>query len=293
MEVRHRIFVINNNPQYNILKQAFDDLGIKYEYKPNGFLSFIICYISDSDPNYEKLKPQIYHEHVQVKTGMFYSPKDFEESEWFYVNTSESQYPEGEKDYHYDTYDLTTWCNKCGQGAVQNRPFRLPRDFQQKRDKFFGLHWVFDEIFCRPEIKPILDENGLSGLSYLHPIYHKSGKTIDTTYQMKIDFVTAPGIFNDGLEIQDFSVDRKLWTTQDKYARHCPFCNRVKFLYPERNVIRFTRKTLKNIPDVVKSYEYFGADGQAQRLILVSKKFYDVIRKNKLSGLVFTPIRLV
>ena len=88
-------------------------------------------------------------------------------------------------------------------------------------------------------------------------------------------------------------VDRKLWTTQEKYARFCPFCNRVKFRYPERNIIRFTRKTFENVPDIVKSYEYFGAGGQAQRLILVSKKFYELIKQNRLSGLIFTPIGLI
>jgi hypothetical protein len=204
-----------------------------------------------------------------------YSSKDYEESEWFRIKTSESQYPEGKVDYCIDTYELSNWCEKCGVGAVQNRPFRLARDFQQKRDQFFGLHWVFDELFCRPAIIPILNEAEITGAAYLHPIYHKSGKTIDTTFQMKIDFVLAHGLFN------------------DENAKYCPVCNRVKYLYPERNAISFSHKSFENVPDIVKSYEYFGSGGQAQRLVLASKKFYEVVKENKIHGLVFRPIKLV
>ncbi len=86
MEIKHRVVILKNNSKYVALKKAFDDLGIKYEDKTGS----IICLLSDNDQNYEKLKPKIYSPDVLVSTGMYYSQKDIEESEWLYINTSES-----------------------------------------------------------------------------------------------------------------------------------------------------------------------------------------------------------
>lgn len=57
MEIKHRVLVLNNNTQYDRLKKAFNALSIKYEVKQHGLgMSNIICFLSDNDPNYEKLK---------------------------------------------------------------------------------------------------------------------------------------------------------------------------------------------------------------------------------------------
>jgi len=293
MEIRHRISAFNNSPQFDTLKKALDELEIKYELKPLGLgTSCIICFLNDSDTNFTKVKPLIYQKFVTVQTGMHYTKEDLDESEWFYITTSESQYPQGEEDFRCYSYDLSNWCDKCGIGKVQNQPFRLLRDFQQKKDVFFGLHWVFDEFFVRSSVKPILAENGITGISYINPIYHGSGKEIATVFQLKTDFIIQPTLITGDVDASAFLIDRRLWTSQEKYARFCPFCNRVRYRHPQREVIKFKRAAFENVPDIVKGFEYFEGGDLAHRLVLASKKFYDVVKKYKFRGLSFTPIRL-
>lgn len=48
MEIKHRVLVMNNNPQYDRLKKTFDALSIKYEVKQHGLgMSSIICFLNE------------------------------------------------------------------------------------------------------------------------------------------------------------------------------------------------------------------------------------------------------
>ena len=42
--------------------------------------------------------------------------------------------------------------------------------------------------------------------------------------------------------------------------------------------------------DIVQSNEYFGSGASANRIQIVSKRFKDLVEKNKLKGLSFIPI---
>jgi hypothetical protein len=42
--------------------------------------------------------------------------------------------------------------------------------------------------------------------------------------------------------------------------------------------------------DIVETYEYFGSGGSAGRVQIVSKRFKEIVEKNKLKGLFFEPV---
>jgi hypothetical protein len=66
-----------------------------------------------------------------------------------------------------------------------------------------------------------------------------------------------------------------------------------KSLFPRRDAIRFDKKIFLNAPDIIYSHERFGAGIIAMRLVLVSRRFYDIVQNKKLKGLKFTPILLM
>ena len=42
--------------------------------------------------------------------------------------------------------------------------------------------------------------------------------------------------------------------------------------------------------DIALTYEYFGSGARANKLVIVSKRFKQIVEKNKLKGFGFTPI---
>jgi hypothetical protein len=162
-------------------------------------------------------------------------------------------------------------------GKIQNNPFRLKRDFKQRTNQFLGLHFEFDIIFIRQPAKEILTKEGFTGIEYIHPLLASTKQPIETVFQMKIDTILQPGLI-------------QAWHNGGKGYAICPFCESKKSLYPRRDAIRFDKGIFSNVPDIVQSYEHFGSG--ANRLVLVSKRFYNIVQKYKLKGLSFTPIIL-
>lgn len=52
----------------------------------------------------------------------------------------------------------------------------------------------------------------------------------------------------------------------------------------------FDKGIFDNELDIVNSGEYFGSGGSANRIQIVSKKFKEIVDKNKLKGLSFIPV---
>lgn len=71
-----------------------------------------------------------------------------------------------------------------------------------------------------------------------------------------------------------------------------PFCGRVKYNHPRRDLMTFDAAALAGAPDVVITRDLFGSGGSANRVTLVSRRVRDVIRDRKLKGATFRPVRL-
>lgn len=304
MEIKHRLNILSDNSKYNKVKKKLDRLGVKYRVtnlgkRPNGkdWLS-LEYYVSESDELYSNID-KIFEKHkLWHPCRVYYSQQEVEEAEWLYIETGEFQYPQPEDDYKEATYDTSNYCKRCGMGASQNNPFRLSRDFKQKNSQFLGLHWVFDETFLRPETKAMLEHAGTTGISYLHPVFNKTGEKIKIVFQMKVDTIIEGGLITDEL-IKVTCMENNEEGRASKgggsyrFPEGYPFCGKVKYHWPDRTTIKFHKEKLDGVPDVIKSDEYFGSGGSANRLIMVSKKFRELITSHKLRGLQFTPIELV
>mgnify|MGYP001033208759 CR=1 FL=1 len=287
MEIRHRLLQFNNDQVFDLFKSELDQANATYKItrlgqigsKESLALEFIV---SENDELFPLSQSLVARYNILEQVGVHFDEHDFEVAEWFYIVAGEYQYPMGENedsDYTEVTYDLSNYCHKCGMGKMQNNPFRLKRDFKQRTNQFLGLHYVFGTIFIRPPAKEILTKEGFTGIDYEHPLFAGSKEPIKTVYQMKVNKIIQPGLV-------------QAWQESGKGYVICPLCQSKKSLFPRREAIRFVRSVFPDSFDVVQSNEHFGSGLSANRLTLVSKRFYNVVQKYKLKGLAFTPVIL-
>lgn len=305
MELRHRILEFSGSKKYETLKAELDKLRAQYKVTMTGSVggvesTSIDYFIAEDNPHYPHISKLIKKYGFYVQSGIYYSQEDIDSAEWLQATTGQFQYPQPEDDYIATTYDISDYHSMCGIGAIQNQPFRLKSDFTQKRCHFFGLHWIFDEVFVRPEVKQLLEEAGIGQVEFMHPILHKNGKPIENLYQMMIGTIASPGLMTKGVGTVTCKPNneetvslKKAGVPSGKPLDKDSYCGRVKYHYPRTSIATFRRSSLPESADVAKSYEYYGSGHRAERMILVSQRFASFVKQHKLRGLQFTPVKLV
>lgn len=296
MDLRHRVLEFNNSPKYDLLKKELERLGCNYSI--NGDQSSIEYTFSENDPLVRTLLSFTKANDLYLQSALYYSEEEINNAEWVICEVGEYQYPQPENNYKEATYDLSNYCSSCGIGKIQNAPFRLKKNFPQKKLGFLGLHWVFDEIFVRPIIVRLFEKEGISGLSFANVIHHKTDSVLDNLYQMKVTTIIEPGLITDNLfkvtckSQNEESFIEGLGQLKDKLGS--TFCGRVKYRYPITESLKFKASILQDQPDFVKSYEYYGSGHSAQRYIFARKRVVKLLKDNSISGLGFRrPVHLV
>ena len=292
MELRHRILQFDNSPKFDLLKSYLEKLGCEYKLLSVG----LEYHFFESDPLAQELKNYAAEHKIMLDSALYYNEDEIDNSEWVIGTVGEFQYPPDE--YIDDIYNTDNYCYRCFLGAIQDRPFRLKKDFVQKQAKFLGLHFVFDEIFVRPEIRRIFEANGITGVEYADVLFHKTGKPIPNLYQMKITNIASPGLITDDLfkltckPHNEESYVKGIGQIKDRPGP--PFCGRIRYHYPITVPIKFKIETLAGLPDFAKSSESLGNGDPRPRLILVRNKVVQLVKKLGLRGLGFhQPVFLV
>jgi hypothetical protein len=285
-----------------ILVKVLEKYDLLYEIHEFGEgFRFIEYTISENDELFPVFENLIQKHQLYVQTGVYYDDTDFLEADWFTINAGEDQYPQPEDRFIEATYDLTNYCGRCGFGKEQTKPFRLKSDFKQENLDFLGLHWVHDEFFVRKKCKSILDDEGVSDITFLNPVFHSSDLQIQDLFQVKTKMLTESGVVVNGLDKRVCAPHKPERPRQKKkhgafgiggFREDLPYCGHTNYLYPRRSPLKFHRKTMENRPDIIRSKELFG-DGVGHHLILASKRFFNIVQEYELTGLRFTPIELV
>lgn len=275
-----------NNPS---LKSDLDKLSLPHTFDPS--IQSIVLEIDENDPGWLIVRELIERYQLSVTTSASFSQKEIDDAKWLVLFSSgHFGYPQPEDSYMQATYDVSAYCETCGMGAVQRNPFRLRSEPKQKKSHFLQLNWVFDEFFVRSEVKNAFEREHISGVEFVNPVLHKNGAPIVSLLQVKIKDTLPAGLVLAGLQ----PVTCKEGDEESSGSRPGrTFCGRIKYHHPQRGSIAFPRSVLANAPDIVKSNEYFGSGGEAHRLVLISRKTADIIKRHKWRGLLLQPARLV
>jgi hypothetical protein len=296
MRIKHRYLTWDShlkviNPVMKILDKYSND----YKYKEDlncvipTFKYQIEFYIYEDYPEFDKIKKDLCKYLEPQVIGTEYEKKDLKNAEWFVISTGEYQYPQPENDFGYlkATFNLDNYCKHCGIGKVQNAPYRLKTEPKQLNNQFWGLHWDFDAVFVRHEAKNILERENIKSIRFTNPVLHKKDSPIQDFYQLHIETRLDNGFDSYNTEKITCKFNNEEHCNNDKTQ---DYCNRIKYHHPMIGGYCFDKTIFDSKFDIVETNEYFGSGASANRLQIVSKRFKEIVEKNKLKGLVFTPI---
>lgn len=330
MEIR---FYINENvakrPEF---KAELDSLKVRYEYKEIPGIGdkpswkHIRFDISENDPLWPAIRELLDKHGLKAGHRVSYSKRDVETAEWLRVfpDSQSLGYPKPDNNDGYikATYHKE-YCLRCGIGE-QIAPFRLSAEPKTKAKHFFGIGWIHEEIFTRPEVQTVLESSGITGVEYLKPLKHKTGTSFESVTQLKVNTVLPPALLTKECEpvtccknneegdnqpvnrlkplimakhLSDKFESGEGYNPADvwwkRYPPNYPCCGRVKYHVIYKHQARFARTSFKDAPDFVKTNEWFGSGGHAGRETLISQRAAHAILRNKWRGIKLEPVALI
>lgn len=216
---------------------------------------------------------------------------------YFHISTVNFGYPQPESKYNSITYSDKVGCPTCWIGHQQIDEFRFRGEPKPLKNQITGLNWVFDQIFVRKIVKTVFEEERFTGVEFSSPVYNKNKKPILEFYQLRINTVLKPSLLNMdlGTEICEFPKNEKsakfLKTNRSKLVEG-PFCGQLKYNFPQGQVLTFKKEVFDGQPDFVRTYEWFGSGGSANRPILVSERVKEVIEEKMFKRAFFEKLEL-
>ena len=289
MRIQHRYLTFEKSSQ---LTKLLDTLAVRYKEQEKSYGKGVQSYsleffIYEDNPRFQELKKAVQTFDIKAQVGTLYDKLDEAQANWFIASTGQYQYPQPEEGYKEATFDLTHYCNNCGIGKVQNAPYRLKSEPKQQNSQFWGLHWEYEPVFVRQEAKDILEREEIQGVRFSQPVLHRKNISVEGFYQLQIDMTLNPGFnpYNTNQITCKINNEENCNSNSDT---NC--CGRIKFHHPRRGGYLFETATFSANKDIALSHEYFGSGASANRLVIVSKRFKELIDKYKLKGLGFVPI---
>lgn len=296
MRIKHRYSTWDGHLKIiNPVMKILDKYSHDYNYKEDldcvipTFKYQIEFYVYEDNPEFDKIKNELGKYLEPQIVGTEYEKEDIKNAEWFLINTGEYQYPQPEDDFGYlkATFNLENYCNWCGIGKIQNAPYRLKTEPKQRNSQFWGLHWDYDAVFVRQETKNILEREKIKDIRFTNPVLHKKDSPIQDFYQLHIDKVLDKGFdsYNTKTVTCKFNNEENCNKEKEK-----DYCERIKYHHPKIGGYCFDKMIFDSDFDIVETNEYFGSGANANKLRIVSKRFKEIVEKNKLKGLDFTPL---
>lgn len=331
-------FQINENvvkrPEF---KTELDSLNVRYEYKEISGIGNIEGWkhvrfdIPENNPLWPTIRELLEKHNLKAIRFVKYSKRDIETAEWLRVRADSASlgYPKPDHDSGFikATYH-NEYCLRCGIGE-QIAPFRLSSEPKTPNRHFFGMQWIHEEIFARMETQAVFENLGITGIEYLPPVKHRTGKPFESIAQLKINTVLPSALFteecepvtccenNEEGENQPVNRLTPLMTAKELTAKresgevgmfeqvdpadvwwklhppNYPCCGSVKYHVIYKHQAKFAREAFKSAPDFVKTNEWFGSGGHAGRETIISQRAARVILENKWRGIRLEPIALI
>lgn len=212
-----------------------------------------------------------------------FSKDELYAAEWLCVRSVwRAGYPQPEGNFGYEeiTYRKDRCCDCCGCGLEQIDSFRIKKAPKWGKRNFFELNWVGDELFVSNRARQVLEQKGITGISFKE-VKNKTGAEIfPDVQQMFIHNLLCKGMIEDATCI--------------KKSYICPKCQTKKYIPSGVGMMQFHRDIFEYAPDIVKTAEIFGDGHYAARNIIIRNHVYRTLTENLLdSSLLFEPIELI
>ncbi len=210
---------------------------------------------------YNSLKSQALINHISIYEYEFseYSKQEIKNAEFFQMIVLDPLQSEGTYAKDYGT-NYVECCPVCKIGGILDGNVLVDRKFVKK----CGIASLRPDIIVSPEIKWLIEENSLTGVSFEHRVLDYKGREIPEYYVMTFESILKP-------------MDSQTWFSFEPVARNCEICG-LKIPYLKSHFY-YKQADLRNIQDfnlTIESYDNF-----AERGIVVSKKVRDIFSKAK------------
>lgn len=263
MQILHRISIASA-PE---IRSELASMGIVIG--ANGLVSFEI---DEGHEAWARLQDWIARRRpVDVVTTKF-SKQELADARWLaMVPDWHHGYPQpDELDFGYRaaTYDLTSYCERCGVGLKQKAPFQMKGEPKWGKRSILQLNWVFDEYFVTPDVwASVFKSHGIE----CRPVLNTKGAELKTVVQLVAQ--EEVGIVADGLLTEEAA---------------CSKCGQTKYLPVTRGP--FPALTSEPSRAMVKTKEYFGSGASAHKRVLVSQALGRAVTAAKVQGASLWPV---
>ena len=210
-----------------------------------------------------------------------YDKNDLQSAEFLQMRAEKLWgYPQPEDDYEGASFEDSTRCPRCGQGAKQNRPLLLKGRPGFGRRDIVEMFWTY-ELLVTPKLRDIIEGTGLSGAEFWPLMKYTRSKTyhaIDGVYQLFVTTDLPPMSTHTRFEMVEFPSG----------AEKCPCGKLGRNLKGEQIV--YSRKALRRARDFNRTHEWLGGGYGTTQQKVVSHKVYNLFSKEKIRGAVFEPV---
>ena len=238
-----------------------DELKEKSDYQYDKEKGKIDIPISRNSPEYSRLKEQALANHISVYEYEFseYSKQEMKDAEFFQMIVSDPLESEGTYARDYGT-KYVDCCDACKVGGTLYGDVFVDRKFVKK----CSIASLRPDIFVSAEVKWLIEENGLTGVSFEHKVLDYKGREIPDYYVMTFENVLKP-------------MNTQTWFSFEPVAKKCPACGKkIPYL---KSHFYYNGEDLKNIRDFNLTMEAY--DNFSERGIVVSKKVKEIFSKAK------------
>lgn len=180
--------------------------------------------------------------------------------------------PAGEGTYVAVSYDINSGCPKCSKGKNQINPFRILKP-KMGRNDISAIYWV-EEFVITSRLRSLFENADIRGIEYWPILNARGNKVWDNVFQMKVLETLSP-----------MSPEAMIPST-------VPPCCCGYEGYQIKDIPVFDSTVIEQIGDIGKTQEWSGAGYHTRPHIIVSKKFFQLFRKNNIKGVKFQPVRV-
>jgi len=232
----------------------------KCAYSGRGALRLILDEHSDAHARIMQVCQQ-HQLHPYVAQAVYHTKKEVDASEYFSLFIPTPLELEGTDPSDYGT-KYTGGCPYCGLGRTAIDDVLVDRKFVRKHH----IGRLFPEIFVSEQIKTLLQENGISGVSFSQLLKDYKGRNMGEYFIMEISSILPP-------------VSKTTWLLTSNYPnktfKECG--HQVVYL---RSDLQYEREKLSGAQDFNLTCEYL--NNYRMREIVVSAKVRNLFKEHRI-----------